>query len=185
MLSDITDEYNHSDKYSGIDFEVLDKAPSWVIHAQLKELGSRATSIDTALKACLYTLGNGGIEECMQCEGATVATDEHYKQHGTGTVIKPCPTCGRAVIADTIKFWLLPSDTDGAKLLGSLVEQGERSVKSKRHRWPVDGYEEEQAYHRLCKLGLAGGSAFQDVYKIYATERGKTEWLKHKKGPTT
>jgi len=180
VLRDITEEYSYSERYSGIDFEVVDKVPSWVIHAQLRELGAQATATDRALKACLYVLGNGGVEECWQCKDAVYPADAHYKQHGTGTVIKPCPTCGRDVIYDTIPFLLTPNDTDAVKLLGALVEQGERSVKSKKFRWPVEDKDEEAAYHRLGKLGLVGGSSYQNTYKIYATESGKAEWLKHK-----
>jgi len=74
----------------------------------------------------------------------------------------------------------MPDDKDAVKLLGSLVEQGPRSVKSKKFRWPVEDKDEEDAYHRLSKLGLAGGSIYQNTYEIHATDSGKAEWLKHK-----
>jgi hypothetical protein len=193
ILPDIVEEFSHSDKYSGVDYEIVDKPPSWVI---AREVATARERLDAAhrnynewaayVQDTTIDNGNGlGFEECKQCDGATVVTAEHYRTYRHDGSIKGCPSCGREVIAATIKFWLMPADTDAVKLLGSLVEQGKRSVKSKRHRWPVDGYEEEQAYHRLSKLGLAGGSAFQDVYEIYATKSGEAEWLKHKKGPTT
>lgn len=181
-LSDITDEYSYSEKYSGIDYHVVDKAPRWVIEQKLRAAGDRRLAAEAEFRRYANMIDAAdGVEDCKQCDGATVATREHYMQHGTGTIIKPCPSCGREVIYSTLKYVLMPDDKDAVKLLGSLVEQGERSVKSKKKfRWPVESEEEEQAYHRLSKLGLAGGSVYQDTYKIYATEGGKTEWLKHK-----
>ena len=180
IVAELANEYDHSEKYGGIDYEVIDKAPSWVLQEQIKTLGDRLTSTDIALKEFVYLLANGGVENCKQCESAIVATREHYHKHGTGTEIKPCPTCGREILISTIAFWLMPNDNDAIKLLGSLVEQGKRSVKSKKFRWPVEDKDEEDAYHRLSKLGLAGGSAYQNTYEIHATPRGEAEWLKHK-----
>ncbi len=181
ILSDIVDEYNHSDKYSGVDFHVVDKAPRWVIEQKLREAGERRLAADDTFRRYANLIDAAdGIEDCKQCEGATVATAEHYRQHGTGTTIKPCPSCGRAVIYATIPYLLMPSDTDAVRLLGSLVEQGDRSIKSKKFRWPVESGDEEGAYHRLAKLGLVGGSIYQNTYEIHATESGKVEWLKHK-----
>jgi len=181
ILSDLTDEYNHSDKYSGIDYHVVDRAPRWVIEQKLREAGDRRLAAEDTFRRYANLIDAAdGIEDCKQCEGATVATAEHYRQHGTGTTVKSCPACGRAIIYSTLRYILMPDDTDAVKLLGSLVEQGERSVKSKKFRWPVESEEEEAAYQRLGKLGLAGGSIYQNVYKIYATDSGKAEWLKHK-----
>jgi hypothetical protein len=180
LLSDLVDEYSHSEKYSGIDFEVVDKAPRWVIERMINDYGDRVTSASRSVKALTYTLVNGGVEDCIQCEKATPATPEHYKQHGTGTEIRPCPRCGREILISTLPFWLLPDDKDALKLLGSLVEQGKRSVKSKKFRWPVEDEDEEAAYSRLSKLGLVGGSSYQDVREIFATDCGKAEWAKHK-----
>lgn len=184
ILSDITDEYSYSEKYSGIDFEIVDKPPPWVITMFVRAARERldaAFAENNRWQAYLHETtidrGNGlGYEECKQCVGATAApafnrgADEN----------RPCPSCGREVVRKTLNFWLDPADTDAVKLLGSLVEQGERSVKSKKFRVPVEPGDEEEAYERLGKLGLAGGSSYQNTYKIYATERGKAEWLKHK-----
>ncbi|MGB8273712.1 MAG: hypothetical protein WCF16_00400 [Alphaproteobacteria bacterium] len=180
ILSDLVDAYSHSDKYGGIDYEVVDKAPRWVIERLIRDLGDRVTFASRSIKELTYALANGGVEECKQCEGATPATAEHYKQHGTGTEIRPCPRCGREILISTLPFWLLPDDKDAVKLLGSLVEQGKRSVKSKKFRQPVEAGDEEEAYLRLSKLGLVGGSSYQDVYEIHATDRGVAEWTKHK-----
>lgn len=181
ILNDLVDEYSHSDKYyGGVDYEIVDKAPRWVIEQKMREAGRRRLTADDAFRCYASLIDGGQYLVCVQCEKATVATDEHYKQHGTGTVIRPCPSCGREVIADTIPFWLMPDDKDAVKLLGSLVEQGKRSVKSKKFRRPVEAGDEEAAYLRLSKLGLVGGSSYQDVYEIFATDRGIAEWAKHK-----
>lgn len=180
ILPDIVEEFSYSDKYSGVDYEIVDRAPQWVIERHIRDLGDRVTAASTALREFTYLLANGGVEDCKQCDGATVATREHYREYGTGTTIKPCPSCGREILYATLKYILMPDDTDAIKLLGSLVERGERSVKSKKFRWPVEDKDEEDAFDRLVKLGLAGGSSYQDKREIHATESGKAEWLKHK-----
>lgn len=181
VLSDITDEYNHSDKYSGIDFHVVDKAPRWVIEQKLREAADRRLAAEDTFRRYTNLIDAAEyIEDCKQCDGATGATAEHYRQYGTGTTIKPCPSCGREILYATLRYVLMPDDTDAVKLLGSLVEQGDRSVKSKKFRWPVEDKDEEEAFSRLTKLGLAGGSSYQNTYEIHATENGKAEWLKHK-----
>jgi len=179
MLDDIANEYGYSDKYSGIDFEIVDKAPQWVV---LKHLGIAVERRENANREYVMykQLLQDNTEECRQCKDATAAETAHYKQHGTGVAIKPCPMCGLDILVDTVPFWLMPDDTDAVKLLGSLVEQGQRSVKSKKFRWPVEDEDEEKAYHRLSKLGLVGGSIYQDTYEIHATKSGEAEWLKHK-----
>lgn len=181
ILSDIVDEYNHSDKYSGIDYRVVDKAPRWVIEQKLREASERRLAAEATFRRYANLIDAAEyIEDCKQCDGATVATAEHYRQHGTGTTIKPCPSCGREIIYSTLKFILMPDDKDAVKLLGSLVEQGARSVKSKKFRWPVEDKDEEAAFNRLVKLGLAGGSSYQNTYEIHATDSGRAEWQKHK-----
>lgn len=180
ILPDIVEEFSFSDKYSGVDYEIVDKAPSWVITKFAQAASERADAAVLHYRQWQSIVTHEGYEDCKQCDGATVATAAHYREHGTGTVIKPCPACGREIIYSTLKYVLMPDDKDAIKLLGSLVEQGERSVKSKKFRWPVEDKDEEAAYHRLSKLGLAGGSSYQNTYKIYATDSGKAEWLKHK-----
>jgi hypothetical protein len=184
IVAELAEEYSHSDKYGGIDYEVLDKAPRWVIEAKMREAGGRRLTAEDDFRCYANLLDASTYLVCQQCEKATPATPEHYKQHGTGTEIKPCPTCGREILISTMPFWLLPGDQDAIKLLSSLVEQGKRSVKSKKFRWPVEDGDEEAAYLRLSKLGLVGGSSYQDVREIYATDRGIAEWAKHK-GATT
>jgi hypothetical protein len=178
IVSVLTEEYSHSEKYGGIDYEVVDQAPRWVIATLANDAAGRVRDAQRASALYMNALATG--IECPQCEKATPATAEHYKQHGTGTEIKPCPLCGREILINTLPFWLLPDDKDAIKLLGSLVEQGKRSVKSKKFRWPVEDEDEEQAYHRLSKLGLVGGSSYQDVREIHATDRGVAEWTRHK-----
>lgn len=177
-LSDLVDEYSHSDKYSGVDYHVVDKAPQWVV---LKHLGIAVEQREAANRAyAIYKQQLQDCEDCVQCKDATAATSEHRQKHGTGVTIKPCPSCGLDILVGTVPFWLMPSDKDAVKLLGSLVEQGPRSVKSKKFRWPVESEEEEEAYNRLSKLGLAGGSIYQNTYEIHATPSGEAEWKKHK-----
>lgn len=181
ILDDIVSEYSYSEKYSGIDYHVVDKAPRWVIEQKLREAGDRRLAAEATFRRYANLIDAAEyIDDCKQCEGATVATREHYLQHGTGTTIKPCPSCGREVIYSTLKYVLMPDDKDAVKLLGSLVEQGPRSVKSKKFRWPVEDKDEEEAFNRLVKLGLAGGSSYQNTYEIHATDSGKAEWQKHK-----
>jgi len=180
VIRELAEEYNHSDKYSGIDYEIVDQAPRWVIEAKLREAGERRLTADDNFRSYANLLDSGKYFACQQCDTATPATRELYAQHGTGTAIKPCPTCGREILISTLPFWLLPGDHDAIKLLGSLVENGKRSVKSKKFRWPVEDGDEEAAYLRLSKLGLVGGSSYQDVREIYATDRGIAEWAKHK-----
>jgi transcription elongation factor Elf1 len=178
ILCELADAQGHSERYNGIDYEVVDCAPQWVVERLLQDAGGRVRTAEADIRMLLPELTR--TFECWQCKGATVATAEHYKQHGTGTVIRGCPTCGRPVLYETIPFLVSPDDADAVKLLGSLVEQGERSVKSKTFRWPLEDEDEEAAYTRLSKLGLVGGSAYQNVYKIHANECGKAEWQKHK-----
>jgi hypothetical protein len=180
VLSELTEEYSFSDKYSGIDYEVVDKAPRWVIEEKMRAAASRRADADADFREYANLIDGAQYITCRQCEAATVATDEHYRTYSHDGSIKPCPTCGRKVIADTIKFWLMPDDEDAVKLLGSLVEQGARSVKSKKFRWPVEDKDEEEAYQRLGKLGLVAGSSYQNVHEIHATRSGEAEWRKHK-----
>ena len=178
ILSDLADEYSHSDKYSGVDYEIVDKAPRWVV---LKMLGVAVERRESANREyAMYKKLMQDTDECLQCKDATAATSEHFQQFGTGVKIKPCPSCGLDILVDTVPFWLMPDDKDAVKLLGSLVEQGKRSVKSKKFRWPVEDEDEEAAYQRLGKLGLAGGSSYQNTREIYATKAGEAEWAKHK-----
>jgi hypothetical protein len=179
ILDDIVNEYSYSDKYSGVDFHVVDKAPTWVLRQKLGYAVERREAANREY-ALYKELLEGAAYDCPQCKDATAAESAHYKQHGTGVAIKPCPTCGLDILVDTVPFWLMPDDKDAVKLLGSLVEQGPRSVKSKTFRWPVEDKDEEAAYHRLSKLGLAGGSIYQNTYEIHATPSGETEWKKHK-----
>lgn len=179
LIRELAEEYSHSDKYSGIDYEIVDAAPRWVIVKLANEAAGRVRDAQHA--SALYMNALETAVECLQCEKATPATPEHYRQHGTGTEIRPCPLCGREILISTLPFWLLPGDDDAVRLLGALVEQGKRSVKSKKFRWPVEDGDEEAAYRRLSKLGLVGGSSYQDVREIYATDRGIAEWAKHRK----
>jgi hypothetical protein len=177
ILSDLTDEYSHSDKYGGIDYEIVDKAPKRVI---IEQLGRAVERRESAQREVLMyqKLLQDGAEECRQCVEARVPTKEERFDHHIEK--RPCPTCGLEVVVDSVPFWLMPDDADAVKLLGSLVEQGPRSIKSKKPRWPVESEEEEEAFNRLVKLGLAGGSSYQDKQEIHASKRGETEWAKHK-----
>lgn len=176
-LSDITDEYSYSEKYSGIDFEIVDKAPRWVIERAVRAAADRRLAAEAEFRRYANLIDAAdSIEDCKQCIGATPAPEFNRG----ADECKPCPSCGREVVRKTLNFWLDPADKDAVKLLGSLVEQGERSVKSKKFRMPVEPGDEEEAYERLGKLGLVGGSSYQNTYKIYATKSGEAEWLNHK-----
>jgi hypothetical protein len=175
-LHDLTNEYSHSDKYGGIDYEIVDKAPRWVI---IEKLGRAVERKEAAIREhAMYQKLVDEAEECRQCKNARVPTQKERFDHKIDK--DPCPTCGLEVVVDSVPFWLMPDDVDAVKLLGSLVENGKRSVKSKKFRWPVEDKDEEEAYHRLGKLGLAGGSAYQNTYEIHATKHGEAEWQKHK-----
>lgn len=185
VVRELASEYDHSDKYGGIDYEVLDVAPEWVIGRELRRAQSRADEACRTLstwQAYVQDIATGGATfKCPQCDGAASPPKEGY--YGAHSTVKPCPTCGREVIAATIAFWLMPSDKAAVKLLGSLVEQGARTLKLRhdaRFRWPVKGKTEEDAFNRLVKLGLAGGSSYQNTHEIHATKSGEAEWLKHK-----
>jgi len=176
ILSDLTDEYSHSDKYGGIDYEIVDKAPRWVI---LQKLGQAAERKEAAIREhTMYKTLLNYAKECAQCKDARIPTKEERFDHKIEK--RPCPTCGLEVVVATVPFWLMPDDKDAVKLLGSLVEKGPRKVKSKKFRWPVEDKDEEEAFNRLVKLGLAGGSSYQNTYEIHATTSGETEWRKHK-----
>jgi hypothetical protein len=177
VVSELAEAYSHSDKYSGIDYEVVDKAPRWVVAKMANEASKRVRDAQRA--QALYMNALADAPDCAQCVKATPATDART----ACSEIKPCPLCGREILISTLPFWLLPGDQDAVKLLGSLVEQGKRSVKSKKFRRPVKDEDEDAAYARLSKLGLVGGSIYQDVHEIYATPQGIAEWAKHKAAP--
>lgn len=176
ILSDITDEYSHSEKYGGIDYEIVDKAPRWVVEEKLGHAVERREAANR--EYAMYKKLIDDCDECVQCKDARVPTKEERFDHKIEK--RPCPMCGLEVVVATVPFWLMPSDKDAVKLLGSLVEQGPRKVKSKKFRWPVEDKDEEEAFGRLVKLGLAGGSSYQNTYEIHASKSGEVEWQKHK-----
>lgn len=185
ILERLTGKYDYSDKYGGVDFEVVDKAPRWVLEKELRHAAERRRAAEKEFQRFTSAMDAGQYIACPQCDSATVATADHYRQaHVRGSSvtvdIKPCPSCGREVLVDTLAFWLMPDDRDAVKLLGSLVENGKRSVKSKTFRWPLKSKKEHAAYERLGKLGLVYGSSYQDVREIQATQKGEAEWQKHK-----
>ena len=186
VVRELASEYDHSDKYSGIDYEVLDVAPQWIIDREVRRAQDRADVAKLVLRkwqAYVQDIASGGaVFVCKQCENAKSPPKEGYYR-GTDTTVKPCPTCGREVIAATVAFWLMPDDKPAVQLLKSLVEKGPRSLKLRRNapfRWPVKNKREEDAFNRLVKLGLAGGSSYQNMREIHATTSGEAEWLKHK-----
>jgi hypothetical protein len=181
FLDSITDEYSYSDKYHGIDFEIVDKPPSWVVAREGRRLALAEEAATLAYRKWQdythsLTIDGPGWEDCKQCVNATAARDRHGDR-----VVVNCPLCGQEVFRDTLKYWLMPDDQAAVKLLCSLVEQGARSVKSAT-RWPVEDEEEEKAFSRLVKLGLASGSVHHQKHEICATLQGATEWQKHKQG---
>lgn len=178
ILPGITEQYSYSEKYSGVDYEIVDKAPSWVIAAAVKAAREQLDAATREYREWQSYIQDGIYEDCQQCKDAS---PRDPKAPIGAVPVRPCPTCGRDVIVATVPFWLMPEDVAALRLLGSLVEQGQRSVKSRKFRWPVEDKDEEKAYERLSKLGLAGGSCYQNTYEIHATEHGKEEWARHKK----
>ena len=174
VLAELADEYNHSEHYRGIDFEIIDHAPQWVVEMKINAVGDKITTLEQLKQKYLLLVPT--CIDCQQCAGARAPTDEERRKRSYHE-IEHCPTCGRELWAASLDFWLMPSDKAAVKLLGSLVYGGPRTSRSERLKPPVD---DEKAYSRLAKLGLVVGSSYQHKYIVEASERGKVEWAKHK-----
>lgn len=171
ILPSLAREYDDGEHYRGIDFEIVDNAPEWVIFEKIGEAAEREAAAlreQAKYKRLMMT-----AEPCRQCAAARAPTRE---ERG-----KPCPTCGRDVFPGSVPFWLMPDDVEAVKLLGSLVVKGPRTRKFRtRFRWPFDSKTEEDAFNRLCKLGLASGSTQYSTVTVEAGAQGAVEWEKHR-----
>lgn len=171
ILPRLAREYEDGEHYRGIDFEIVDSAPEWVIRNKMGEASNREA--DAHRDFVKYQRLLVTAVPCRQCDTARVPTRE---ERG-----KPCPTCGRDVFPGSVAFWLMPDDVEAVKLLGSLVVKGPRSRKFRtKFRWPFDSKTEEDAFNRLCKLGLASGSSQHQTVTVEAGAQGAVEWEKHR-----
>lgn len=172
VLPSLAREYDDGgEHYRGIDFEIVDSAPAWVISAKMNEAAQRSRSARHDFVKYKKLLGTA--VPCHQCATARAPTRE---ERG-----RPCPTCGRDVFPGSVPFWLMPDDVEAVKLLGSLVLLGPRTRKFRtKFRWPFDNKTEEDAFNRLVKLGLASGSSQYQTVTVEAGTQGAAEWEKHR-----
>jgi hypothetical protein len=176
ILPELADEYNHSEHYRGIDFEIVDYAPPWVVDMKIKAIEADISSLMVTRGRYVHLRSTSVA--CQQCTGARAPTDEERRVRSYRE-IECCPTCGRELWMATLNFWLMPNDREAVKLLGELVEKGPRARKG--HDIDVEQLvKNKAALHRLLKLGLVSSSWHMDKVTLEASKRGKDEWAKHK-----
>lgn len=163
------EEYNYSDKYRGIQYDTFPTAPKWVLEAQLREAEEdRARAIASyERKVRALTSQTAHAQPCKQCGDAPI--EDNYQK------ATKCPYCGRRV--GNLRFLLLPSQKKELTLLRSLVEKGERVGKGNKQLLTKS---ERAVYQALIDRGLAGGTYSANEERVFATEKGKIEWAKHK-----
>lgn len=172
ILPELADQYSHSEHYRGIDFEVVDHAPRWVLEQKLHAIGGEVVELQKLLQT--YADLVSSCIDCQQCARARAPTVDEYQLIVSRERVH-CPTCGREVLRSTLDFWLMPSDKAAVQLLGRIVKRSPIVTKTERTVPKKD----EAALARLSKLGLVTGSFYRGKNTLEASKRGEEEWVKH------
>lgn len=175
IVEDIESHYDYSDKYRGLRYEVVDKAPHWVIYKAYCEALDKVESAQKSATHFHSLLQDA--EPCVQCQDVKIDTPNRLTlSHDRLADFKGCPSCGREVDWAALPYILQPLKDQGAvKLLKMLVKLG----KSKETKdWPQgsDKPGSVSPIQKLIDYGLAGGCSTNGRATIWEpTDRGREE----------